>query len=953
MLELKNVSKIYKTKTQQVKALDNINLYFEDKGLVFITGKSGSGKTTLLNVIGALDNFSSGEIIIKNKSTKDFSRADYDSYRNTFIGFVFQEYNLLENMTIEKNIALATELQGQKFDEQSVNKILEKVDLFEVAKRKPSELSGGQRQRVAIARALVKNPSIIMADEPTGALDTTNGQQIMSILKSLSKEKLVIVVSHDLELANNFADRIINLEDGHIESDITLKANKSRKNILETPEQLSIRKGAKLKEAELEKVKNAVANGKEIVVTDKINVTKSKTQHKARKKYEETNFIKTHLGFVDTLKLGVNALRSKKVRLTFTIILCAIAFAIFGIFDSLAIFDEGRLAVNSLKSSKPPSVIMTTNVKENNGNSYEISVNQELLDDLQTFTKYQIKGVYDSYYMGKNVPTQLSNNNPAKISKYYYYRNIQGSIEFDENDLKNYKYSMIYGELPKTFDEIAIPEYYAYCLVNWGYTYTNEEGKPVTIENIEDLVNKTSPLKLTFGTTREKKDYKIVGIVNVGKINSKFNKLKENFETSTNLEQNEFLNYIINSLNLFVFTKPGFADYAFEQKNLLQPYVNSAYTFQFADKNNDEIKTSRTSFYNYEDLLQNDNKQIYFLEPDKTALEENEILLDVSNFASLNEDLISKLLAEAENMPQYASEIENINIAIEQLSSKASSEEKIASLKSVISKLQEIQNAKLENTNSQSIFEKTLIVQKFDTSKYKPGTQDLVEVKVSKNTFKIAGYYTGIDVNALNSFVLTEQSIKNLGINTFQGKYSTLIATNTGKGNINKLSSLLLKDSGVCYSCKLNSLAIIRANSDFFRNLSLLFLIAALIFAIFSIAMFSNFISTSIKNKYAEIGILRALGARGGDILKMFVVESVVLALINALIATIITGVGCIFVNMFLSSYLNLYISLAAFGIRQILIIFALSILVAIVSAIIPIWSISKQKPVETIRKAF
>ncbi len=256
MLELKGITKIYKTKNQEVRALNGVDLYFEETGMVFITGKSGSGKTTLLNVIGALDNFDDGEILIKGKSTKEFSKLDYDSYRNTFIGFIFQEYNLLDNMTIEKNLTLATQLQGLKDDKKQVEKILAKVDLKDVSLRKPQELSGGQRQRVAIARALIKNPSIIMADEPTGALDTENGLQIMSLLKKLSKDKLVIIVSHDLELANKFADRIIQFKDGKIESDITIKTSESTKtNLVEKKEILSIRRGATLIDDDLQKIK--------------------------------------------------------------------------------------------------------------------------------------------------------------------------------------------------------------------------------------------------------------------------------------------------------------------------------------------------------------------------------------------------------------------------------------------------------------------------------------------------------------------------------------------------------------------------------------------------------------------------------------------------------------------------------------------------------------------------
>ena len=165
MLEVRNLKKTYKTKGgKETKALDDISIKFEEKGLVFLLGKSGSGKSTLLNIIGGLDKPDEGEIIIKGKNSKDFSASDFDSYRNTFIGFVFQEYNILNEFSVEQNIALALELQGKKNDKEKVEDLLQQVDLLGFAKRKPNTLSGGQKQRVAIARALIKNPEIIMAD---------------------------------------------------------------------------------------------------------------------------------------------------------------------------------------------------------------------------------------------------------------------------------------------------------------------------------------------------------------------------------------------------------------------------------------------------------------------------------------------------------------------------------------------------------------------------------------------------------------------------------------------------------------------------------------------------------------------------------------------------------------------------------------------------------------------
>ena len=221
MIEVKNLKKTYNVKGNITKALDDVSIQFPERGMVFLLGKSGSGKSTLLNVIGGLDKVDSGEIIIKGKSSSSFSGSDFDSYRNTFVGFIFQEYNILNEFSVEDNIALALELQGKKKDKEKVLELLKQVDLEGFAKRKPNTLSGGQKQRIAIARALIKNPEIIMADEPTGALDSNTGKQVFDTLKKLSKEKLIIVVSHDRDFAEIYGDRIIELADGKIISDMS------------------------------------------------------------------------------------------------------------------------------------------------------------------------------------------------------------------------------------------------------------------------------------------------------------------------------------------------------------------------------------------------------------------------------------------------------------------------------------------------------------------------------------------------------------------------------------------------------------------------------------------------------------------------------------------------------------------------------------------------------------
>ena len=197
-----------------VEALRGVPLRFGERGMVFILGKSGSGKSTLLHILGGLDDADAGYLEIDGKTTQAFSRKDFDDYRNEYVGFVFQEYNLLPTFTVRENLSIALELQGKSASEEQIAAALAKVGLAGMEKRKPTELSGGQRQRVAIARAMIKEPEMALADEPTGALDEETGQSVLKLLKQLSEEKLVIVVSHDRDFAERFGDRIIELADG-------------------------------------------------------------------------------------------------------------------------------------------------------------------------------------------------------------------------------------------------------------------------------------------------------------------------------------------------------------------------------------------------------------------------------------------------------------------------------------------------------------------------------------------------------------------------------------------------------------------------------------------------------------------------------------------------------------------------------------------------------------------
>lgn len=221
MLQIQHICKEYRTANLVQKALDDVSLNLRDNEFVAILGPSGSGKTTLLNIIGGLDRYDSGDLVINGISTKKYKDRDWDSYRNHTIGFVFQSYNLIPHQTVLSNVELALTISGIGKEERRKRAIeaLEQVGLGEQLHKKPNQMSGGQMQRVAIARALVNDPDILLADEPTGALDSETSVQVMDLLREVAKDRLVVMVTHNPELAQEYATRIVKLKDGKIRSD--------------------------------------------------------------------------------------------------------------------------------------------------------------------------------------------------------------------------------------------------------------------------------------------------------------------------------------------------------------------------------------------------------------------------------------------------------------------------------------------------------------------------------------------------------------------------------------------------------------------------------------------------------------------------------------------------------------------------------------------------------------
>ena len=394
MIRFVNVSKEYRSKKGQVtKALNDININLGNKGLVFIIGKSGSGKSTLLNILGGLDSKTSGHIYIDNKDIDSFKEKDYDSYRNTYIGFIFQDFNLLEEYNVFDNVMLSAKLLRKKVDKEEILNLLERLGLKGLEYRNINELSGGQKQRVGIARALIKNPKVILADEPTGNLDSHSSLETFKLLKEISKEKLVVVVSHDLESANTYADKILELQDG-----------------------------------------NAIRN--DLTVEEKDDNTFSLT--------------KSRLPFKECLHFALTSLKSNKIKLFFTIILTMISLVFMGISVNTSMFDKNILATDTLIENKETyyDISYVNIINPSFGEVRELPMTDKIISDFEkenNVTANPMYSIFDNNSILSFEP--ISDNdtinpiiNYVEVKDDRLLSNIIGTIPKSNNEIVIHKY---------------------------------------------------------------------------------------------------------------------------------------------------------------------------------------------------------------------------------------------------------------------------------------------------------------------------------------------------------------------------------------------------------------------------------------------------------------------------------------------------------------------------------
>lgn len=914
MLETRNLSKIYKPKKGvPVTALNNVSLKFPEKGMIFLLGKSGSGKSTLLNLLGGLDKYDGGEIIIKGVSSKDFKQQYFDSYRNTYVGFIFQEYNILEEFSVGANIALAIELQGRKATDDEINNILKEVDLEGYGNRKPNELSGGQKQRVAIARALVKNPEIIMADEPTGALDSNTGKQVFDTLKKLSRDKLVIIVSHDRDFSEQYADRIIELSDGCVISDVELENGSDTENVIEDKTEelcfigdtVEIPQGYHLTEAD----RIAINEYIDKVNAGSINLT-IKSKHRSNRKFVETDqskitqqdgssfkLIKSKLPFKSAFKIGASGLKYKKVKLVFTIILSCVAFMLFGLADTFGSYNHVRTCTKSLIDSEVNYASLVKSIKYSYGieeywDSWNTSINKAELEAIIEETGVEFTGVCVprstslSFSSNINTDAEYTKSDMNIYSKVFY-----GFAEVSEKTIDKMSFELVAGKLPDGGkDEIAISKYIYETFAIGGYRKADDaQGKFEEVKEYEDLIGKT----LALGD----KEYTITGIIDTDVDLERYKVLTEDNVGITAAEEiaqmvlfNEMNCIMRYSMAGVAMVGEGFVDKLIEE----QPPIYN-YGVDYAWFTGETVDIEFQNISRFEEAVE-DGVEITWLAGEKTTLADNEIIVAV--------DSIYKWIEEGDMMYSET--------------------------------MSEADYPDLKNTE-------------LELYAYS-GMEDL-----HGDGYKIVGL---IDINNeynqdWYSTVITNDGLfEKLMAGVETGEYAHAIgAMPESKSEITRLVEYCNRtDTDIRYEMQNPVTYELDAINSILKVLSKVFLFIGIGFALFAALMLANFIGTSISYKKQEIGILRAIGSRSNDVFGIFFSESLIIALINFVISSIGVAIITLVINGFIRHGAGLLITVLHFGIRQILLLLIVSVGIAALSSFIPVKKIASKKPIDAIR---
>lgn len=440
-MKVKNLTKIYEeNEKNKVKALNGINLDFGEQGLIFIVGKSGSGKSTLLNILGGIDLPTQGVVSHKNQDISSYNQKQFDAFRNSVVGLVFQEFNLFNDLTVKENIQLALELANYEISNTGVIEMLKKVEMDEFLNKFPNELSTGQKQRVAIARALIKNPDIILADEPTGSLDSETSKSIFQLLQELSNERLIIIISHDAESASQYGNRVIELKDGEVLSD-------------SEPSYCKI-------------------NSEESVspITSKLLLKRA-------------------------FKLSLKYILSRPARLIMTIIMLVLTFVSLGLIDSISKYNDIDNTISSLEDSDVTYIsydfwyhqeFEEDQIGEVRPGIYKKNI-IELEESFKNVSFYPL-------FEDRNDFINIFYDETIKNNPFIYRPESNGYFEVNEKILDDLGIDILHGRIPVSDNEIMISKYFYEMILR--FDLKNNDQTPYVINTFDDLKNK--PMTAAF-----------------------------------------------------------------------------------------------------------------------------------------------------------------------------------------------------------------------------------------------------------------------------------------------------------------------------------------------------------------------------------------------------------------------------------------------------------------------
>jgi len=850
MIQLVNISKRYNSKKgNNTTALDNINLKLGDKGLTFILGKSGSGKSTLLNILGGLDKQSSGNIIINNKDTNTFKSSDWDMYRNTYVGFVFQEFNLLDSYDVYNNIKLSLELQNKKISDNDIKEVLSKVSLEDISKRKINELSGGQKQRVAIARAIIKKPEILLCDEPTGNLDSTTSKEIFNILKELSKNTLVIVVSHDEESASIYADRIIRISDGKIVSD-TLDID--------------------------------ITSNKELVLK------------------------KAHLPFMYSFKMGIDSLFKKKIKFIFSLISLTLCLGFLGFVLSTNNNGFNKEFLKNFANHNSSEVKIT---------KYSGNVDYgHRLKDIFSATSSLSESDPITVPIDNETLKEIEENTNLKWNASYTIRNIDGNVSYGEKDYNVPLYyeggydvnfstfdvidtSKLIGNVDN--DSIVISSHIADYIIYNGIK-AKDSITEYSLEYLykpnsyEDIINDNVYIKLN--------NFEYINVSGIVEVDlsqyetlKNYNRNKLYYNTDVNPTGLSNLSYDLNysqDINVRVYISNEKLNY---YKSITNNVTNSTYynkEFRYNDTYYDDV------YYGYllnNSLIYTKYSTIYMDDLNNDDMVINTGFLNTITNNDYQEKLDSYLLNnENSNEEEFLLNYLNNNDIIG---------------KKILSAIHD--NDIYESTDNYK--EYTIIGVIIDSKEGDTAYLGKVHVsKLVKDTVTLSYVYTNVDnLNDMKNIL----------------KYYPL-------NNNNILSETYYSKAFVVYPI-----------SCMFKNIGY---IGMIVLSVLSFLFLSNLILNSIKLRKKEMGILRALGCKSLDVLKIFIYESLTLCLISVILSSCILPIVCNSLNNFMHDMYydyNVFIFDFEVVIYMLIFTFILTVVITLLGSI----RVIKQKPMEVI----